>query len=402
MALFYFAKVIYGVMTHVSWGSLLVHSVEMCTFVAMNVPENNLHCLIDKLSQSDISFSLYRLPWEKEPILVLQREGLPHVCDRLQGLNGKTGFVLAPFCVADHQPVILIRPDRRAVGWQEIANALEGVEVSAHQESDAESTLPVYTRSDYTAAFSRFIAPLRGGIFQKLVLSRCEDMDLPRTFSPLATFVNACNHYPRMMISLVHTPLTGTWIGSTPEIILSEERGGWHTVSLAGTMPMTGDTVPQDWSFKNREEQMLVSAYLRGVLQKIASGLTEEGPYTARAGQVVHLKTDFFFKLEETDNLGDIVYELHPTPAVCGLPKQSAYDFILANEGYNRSYYAGIIGWLDSWGEHTSLYVNLRCMQVVGRRAILYAGGGILASSMEENEWEETRHKMDTMRRIIC
>lgn len=375
----------------------------MCTFaVSMNEPGYKLHRLIDKLLESPVSFALYRLPWEKEPVLVLQREGLPYACTCLQGLNGKSGFVLAPFCAAEKRPVVLIRPERKAIGWQEIAEALSGWEVPQLGKVEITDEPVAYNQQDYTAAFSRFIEPLRQGIFQKLVLSRCERQDLPPSFSPLATFINACNHYPRMMISLVHTPLTGTWIGSTPEIILSEERGRWHTVSLAGTMPMNGEVIPENWSLKNREEQMLVSAYLRNTLQKIASGLTEEGPYTARAGQVVHLKTDFFFDLEEKENLGDVLSELHPTPAVCGLPKQAAYDFILAHEGYERSYYAGIIGWLDSWGERTSLYVNLRCMQVVdGRQAILYAGGGILASSVEENEWEETRHKMDTIKRII-
>ena len=375
----------------------------MCNFVAMNLPDKKLCELIDELEQSSVSFALYRLPWEKEPVLVLQREGALHTCAHLQGLNGKTGFVLAPFCPSEQHPVVIIRADRKAEGWAEIADALASIGMAKPVKDRLTSDRHVhaYTRRDYGEAFGRFIQPLREGVFQKLVLSRCETASLPDTFSPLATFVNACTSYPRMMISLVHTPVTGTWIGSTPEIILSAERGRWHTVSLAGTMPMNGEQMPEGWSLKNREEQMLVSAYLREVIGRIGFNLTEEGPYTARAGQVVHLKTDFFFNLEQTDNLGDVLNELHPTPAVCGLPRQKAYDFIESNEGYDRSYYAGIIGWLDSWGERTSLYVNLRCMQVSGKQAVFYAGGGILPSSAEETEWEETRHKMDTMKRII-
>lgn len=364
----------------------------------MKMPDTDLHGLIDRLAQSTASFALYRLPWAAEPVLVLQREGSPRVFHSLHGLNGRTGFVLAPFAVG-RWPVVLIHADRRATGWQAIGETLSGMEpVLTEAPQPLEAT---YGRAGYAAAFDRFIAPLRDGTFRKLVLSRCEVQDLPAGFSPLATFVNACRCYPRMMVSLVHTPQTGTWMGCTPEIILSQERGRWHTVSLAGTMPMEGDALPTDWSQKNREEQLLVSTYLRDVLGRIATDVTAEGPYTARAGQLAHLKTDFFFDLEQADNLGDVLTELFPTPAVCGLPKQAAYDFIRANEGYDRSYYAGIIGWLDPWGAHTSLYVNLRCMQVLGRQAMLYAGGGILPSSEETNEWEETRHKMDTMRRII-
>ena len=115
----------------------------------------------------------------------------------------------------------------------------------------------------------------------------------------------------------------------------------------------------------------------------------------------MHLKTDFYFHLKQTGCLGDILYQLHPAPAVCGLPKQAAYDFILANEGYARTYYAGIIGWLAPPDGQTALYVHLRCMHLTGKKATLYAGGGILPSSVEESEWQETQHKMETMRRVI-
>ena len=204
-----------------------------------------------------------------------------------------------------------------------------------------------------------------------------------------------------MMISLVHTPVTGTWIGSTPEIILSEEQDRWHTVSLAGTMPVVNEGMPEEWGTKNREEQALVSTYLRETLQSIGADVREEGPYTARAGQVMHLKTDFYFHMDRTTHLGDVLHQLHPTPAVCGLPKQAAYDFILQNEGHNRSYYAGIIGWLNPDDGQTALYVNLRCMHLSDGKATLYAGGGILPSSVEELEWEETRHKMETIRKAV-
>ena len=109
--------------------------------------------------------------------------------------------------------------------------------------------------------------------------------------------------------------------------------------------------------------------------------MTEKGPYTARAGQLVHLKTDFYFLLKNTDHIGDLLQELHPTPAVCGLPKEEAFRFIPDNEGYDRSYYSGFTGWLDTEG-HTDIYVNLRCMEI-------------------ESEWTETGDKMNTMRSIL-
>lgn len=128
----------------------------------------------------------------------------------------------------------------------------------------------------YTETFSRFILPLKEKQFRKLVLSRSTTHTLNEQFSPLSAFIQACNSYPRMMISLCHTPSTGTWIGSTPEIILSGHEKNWHTVALAGTMPMQGEVMPTEWSKKNKEEQAFVGDYIRKAIKKFGSKITEK------------------------------------------------------------------------------------------------------------------------------
>ena len=380
----------------------------------MILPSISIHKLIDSLTRSKASFALYRQPWTDEPILVLQESREAHILNDLTGLNGKQGFLIAPFKQTEQHPIVLIRPDHRVCEWEAISETLDQF-AKAHPEEIPASPneLPLVSanqafqpdlsekdKETYEEAFKRFIGPLQQNTFQKLVLSLCIHQDLPEDFSPLSAFVNACNNYPRMMISLCHTPETGTWLGSTPEIILSGHDTQWHTVSLAGTMPMQGDVMPTEWSEKNQREQAFVSDYIRKTVKQFGSKITEKGPYTARAGELVHLKTDFNFQLKDASNLGNILKELHPTPAVCGLPKQEAYTFIEENEGFDRNYYAGIIGWLDPQ-EDTSLYVNLRCMKIKGKKSILYAGGGILPSSTLETEWEETQQKLKTMLKIL-
>lgn len=373
----------------------------------MILPESHIQKLFDRLAQSATSFALYRLPWTDEPILVLQKEGEAEAFDDLSELNGKKGFVLAPFHRTESHPIVLIRPDIVAHEWEQIIQEVchifpqaSDVAIQNGTDSDICMDTPEENKQHYEEAFARFIAPLQQKTFKKLVLSRHCTQPVPEEFSPLAAFVRACNSYPRMMISLCHTPQTGTWIGSTPEIILSGQEKLWHTVSLAGTMPMQGESIPTEWSTKNQEEQAFVSEYIRKCVKQFGSQVTEKGPYTARAGHVVHLKTDFHFSLKETGHLGDLLKTLHPTPAVCGLPKQPAYDFILENEHYDRSYYSGIIGWLEPEG-HTTLYVNLRCMKIEDKQITFYAGGGILPSSVADSEWEETQQKMNTMRHIL-
>ena len=135
------------------------------------------------------------------------------------------------------------------------------------------------------------------------------------------------------------------------------------------------------------EANRIVAEYVRRIVKKFGNKLEEQGPYTARAGQLVHLKSDFRFNLKNKKSLGNLLKELHPTPAVCGLPKEETYRFIAENEGYERKYYSGFIGWLDSEGQ-TDLYVNLRCMEINDGKATLYAGGGILPSSEMALEYE--------------
>lgn len=375
----------------------------------MNIPESYIHHLIDSMTRSEMSFALYRLPWTDEPILVLQEEGQPQTAGTLSELNGKEGFVMASFKPSDKHPIVIIRPDQVVHRWDRITEVLTNIHPENIRDSQTRirpeetAAAPDDDKNEklkYTGTFNCFIEPLRKKKFRKLVLSRQSRQRMPEDFSPLSTFVKACNSYPRMMISLCHTPVSGTWIGSTPEIILSGNGTEWHTVALAGTMQMDGENMPTAWDRKNQEEQGFVSEYIRKTVKKFGSRLTEKGPYTARAGQLVHLKTDFHFNLKDTSRLGSILQELHPTPAVCGLPKEETYRFILDTENYDRSYYSGIIGWLAPEGE-TTLYVNLRCMQIEGNTATLYAGGGILPTSEAESEWEETQHKMDTMRNIL-
>lgn len=131
-----------------------------------------------------------------------------------------------------------------------------------------------------------------------------------------------------------------------PEIILSGEKGEWHTVALAGTQPLQNGELPTEWDDKNREEQEYVAFYIRKQLQALGIKPTETPPAPVRAGELSHLKSDFSFPLPDNKKLGELLKRLHPTPAVCGLPKEETYRFIRENEGYDRSYYSVLsAGW---------------------------------------------------------
>ena len=102
-------------------------------------------------------------------------------------------------------------------------------------------------------------------------------------------------------------------------------------------------------------------------LKDLVKEMTISMPYAIKAGNLWHIKTDISAKLKPKQTLQPIIAALHPTPAVCGLPKQAAKDFITAFEGYDREYYSGFLGELNSdlaslKSKQSDLFVNLRCM----------------------------------------
>jgi isochorismate synthase len=168
-------------------------------------------------------------------------------------------------------------------------------------------------------------------------------------------------------------------------------------MALAGTMPFAENI---GWSDKNIQEQRYVATYITEKLEHFSSDISEQGPRTVRAGHLAHLRSDFLFTLNDVNRLGSLIEALHPTPAVCGLPKEEAFRFILDNEHNDRRYYSGFMGPLHLMSE-TRLFVTLRCMQIFRDGYRLYAGGGLLRDSQEEQEWQETEAKLETMRRLL-
>ncbi len=364
-------------------------------------------------------FALYRLPHEQQVTLVAQTEGEPQELPSLEALNGRSGFVVAPFSISPQEPLLLVQPDIvRTFSLPDEAKCAIYDSKVCHLQSvsvpfkDAKS----HTNDErvaYTEDFDRFHRCLEDGHFQKIVLSRCSVVQREEDVEPVELFSKACRLYPRMFISMVFTPKSGLWLTATPEILLEGRGNEWRTIALAGTMKLqdedlNGEGENMRWSTKNIQEQRYVATYLKECLEQIADNIREEGPRTVRAANLVHLRSDFTFTLLNNTCVGDVLQMLHPTPAVCGLPKQATCRFITENEHTPRLYYSGFMGPLNlthlpsSLSPLTSLYVSLRCMQITENQYRLYAGGGLLKDSIEEQEWQETEAKLETMRQCIA
>ncbi|MEJ8756983.1 chorismate-binding protein [Pontibacter sp. H259] len=332
------------------------------------------------------------------------------------------GFLFSPF-VIEEQPTIFVKADivfnsesgqlrfSEAVTkaqQQEFILALNNAEpANQNWHLHATETITQQTEAGFKSAVAEAIQTINSGQMEKVVLSRTATKPFPAGFDLVSAYTSMLEAYPNAFVSLVSVPEVGTWLGASPEILVSiDPQHIFRTVALAGTQPaIPGEPVGNAiWRQKEIEEQGMVERYILSCFKKLRlREYTEVGPRTIVAGNLMHLRTDFSVDLKEVDfpTLGTNMLELlHPTSAVCGLPKEPALNFILAHEGYDRSYYSGYLGPVNA-PEGTHLYVNLRCMQLLQTEAILYAGAGITGESDAEKEWQETQHKMQTMGKIL-
>lgn len=252
---------------------------------------------------------------------------------------------------------------------------------------------------------SQGIALIEQGVVEKIVPSRTKKISAD--FDLLEAFEKLCQRYPNAMVSLISTPEHGTWLGATPETLVSIENNRiFKTVALAGTKAWSEglDSKSVAWTQKEIEEQALVERYIISCFKKIRlRDYEEHGPKTIVAGNLMHLKSDFTVDMVETNfpQLGSTMLTLlHPTSAVCGMPKEPALDFLLKQEGYDRELYSGYLGPVNIQNK-THLFVNLRCLQLKAQYALLYAGAGVTIDSDPQKEWEETEMKMKTLESVI-
>jgi isochorismate synthase len=307
----------------------------------------------------------------------------------------ETGFVFAPF---EGDQMILI-PEGESVKWE--------AEVSFVEEkvsSKISSTENKEAQAHFEMLVQKGIDAIVDGVFDKVVLSRKEIVDVP-DFDLVTVFIKLVQTYPTAFTYCLFHPKIGLWMGASPERLLKANKNKFFTTSLAGTQPFV-DTSEVVWETKEKEEQQFVTDYILENLKNLASEVTVSGPYTLKAGNLLHLKTEIEGIVNEKANLKQLVSVLHPTPAVCGLPQLAAKEFILKNEDYDRDYYTGFLGELNKKGFtrqklKTDLYVNLRCMQIKNKHAHLYVGCGITEGSIPQKEWKESVNKSMTMKRVL-
>jgi len=298
--------------------------------------------------------------------------------------------------------------------WQEFQQVLKN-----RIAKKASSKIQSEAVGDSEAERKRFVSTVENAIREinetdllKVVLSRKKTFKINADRDVNLIFDKLCNAYPTAFISAVYLPhLKQIWLGASPETLVSQdEHGIFKTMSRAGTQPAYDEEkrpiteAETSWRQKEIEEQALVSRYIINCFKKVrVREYDEVGPRTAQAGNLMHLRSTFAVntQLINFPELTSVMLELlHPTSAVCGMPKEAATELIYETENYDREFYSGYLGPVNI-EQSTHLFVNLRTMKLQDSLATLYAGCGITADSNPEKEWIETEIKCQTIENAI-
>ena len=208
------------------------------------------------------------------------------------------------------------------------------VEFKSHNTNKTSSE---QNKEDYNLKFDSLQKEIAKGRFQKVILSRTKTIQTQQDAVTIFKLLN--QKYLNTLNYIISNPEIGTWIGATPELLLSVENDKLKTMSLAGTK-----TANESWSEKEFEEQELVTETILDRLKETqCQNILIDGPTTIQAGKIEHLRTTFQANLSNKSNWAAVLKSLHPTPAVCGIPTEAAKQYIPTLEKYSREFYTGFI-----------------------------------------------------------
>jgi isochorismate synthase len=245
---------------------------------------------------------------------------------------------------------------------------------------------------------------IEAGALEKVVLARAEVREAPAGWDVAATLGQLATLEGTARFAVAPGgDARGWFVGASPELLARVRGGRLETVALAGTCPR-GATPPDDdalgaalrASDKDLREHALVVEALRADLAQVAPALeVAAAPSLRRLAHVQHLETRVAGALAPGAGLLQVAARLHPTPARAGAPRAAARRWLREREPIDRGWFGGAVGWLDAQGGG-ALAVAIRSALLLDRRALLFAGAGIVRGSAPQAEWDETALKLRT------
>lgn len=289
----------------------------------------------------------------------------------------------------------------------EIGDALARLARPASRPSETGGTSyriePLGTVEAWRRSVEATLDEIRAGRLSKLVLARAARIVAARPWDRFRVVRRLrCAHPAATAFLVSHGDKT--FVGATPERLARLDRDRLTTAAIAGTAPPAPVGGSADRAFlsdvKERHEHAIVVDEVRRCLAPFAVDLEAcDEPAILSTPTLRHLHTPMAARLRPGAVFSDVCSALHPTPAVCGLPREAARLVLPERESTPRGWYAGGVGWQDGAGGE--IVVPLRAALLDGAVATLFAGAGIVEGSHWEAELEETRLKMRVMQAAL-
>jgi len=256
------------------------------------------------------------------------------------------------------------------------------------------------SEAPYVESVRKALDGISRGELEKVVVARSCTVHSKESFDPSLVLGNLRRNYPSCFIFAASRSGI-SFLGATPERLLALRGNEIHSGPLAGSIPR-GQTLEEDEALahqlleskKEQAEHAVVVRAIQNALQPFCADLqVPEAPEILQLTDIQHLYTPIQGILAERKSILDILGQLHPTPAVAGSPHTEALKWLADNEGLERGWYAGPIGWMNDRGEG-DFAIALRAALLRNHEAHLNAGAGIVDGSIPESEFAETRLKM--------
>jgi menaquinone-specific isochorismate synthase len=252
-------------------------------------------------------------------------------------------------------------------------------------------------RGEWRRMLGEILPELKRGTLRKVVLARTASAFTEEPISVAAVLAEMLKQAGCSVFAWRSGK--DVFLGTSPERLFALDGDKLTTESLAGTRGR-GRTEREDrkladallGSEKERREHDIVREFIASHLKTLCAGHETGEPAVRKLATVQHLCTTLRGTLRDGVGPDEVLEALHPTPAVCGEPRDAASELIGRLEATPRGYYAGAIGWVDS--VRAEMAVAIRCGLVKGKRAIAFAGAGIVSGSDPDAEWNETENKM--------
>lgn len=267
-------------------------------------------------------------------------------------------------------------------------------------EGTAGAELVETARDAWERAVEEAVESIGHGAVEKVVLARTLDVSLAGPADPVRAAMNLWRENPGTHVFLYEPVPGAALVGAAPETVATVADGRFRATAVAGSIGRGESPEEQEAlalrlleSEKDRVEHAIS---VRDMVERLRPRVEELGwdsePHVLTLSRIQHLETRIQATMADGEHVLSALEALHPTPAVCGLPRDAALRFLRVEEPFVRGWYAGPVGWFDAAGDGV-FAPALRCAVARGSRWRLFAGAGIVEASIPSLEWEETRIK---------